>query len=40
VIFLPFNDVEALKKKCFFEDEGEEICAVIGEGVSKNCRIG
>jgi acetylornithine aminotransferase len=31
VIFLPFNDVEALKD--VFEDEGEEICAVIIEGV-------
>ncbi len=31
VIFLPFNDVEALKS--VFEDEGEEICAVIIEGI-------
>jgi acetylornithine aminotransferase len=31
VIFLPFNDVEVLKN--VFEDEGEEICAVIIEGV-------
>ncbi len=31
VIFLPFNDVEALKN--VFEDEGEEICAVIIEGI-------
>lgn len=31
IIFLPFNDVEALKS--VFEDEGEEICAVIIEGV-------
>ncbi len=31
VIFLPFNDIEALK--AVFEDEGEEICAVIIEGI-------
>ena len=31
IIFLPFNDVEALKN--VFEDEGEEICAVIIEGI-------
>ena len=31
VIFLPFNDVDALKN--VFEDEGEEICAVIIEGI-------
>ncbi len=31
VIFLPFNDLEVLKN--VFEDEGEEICAVIIEGV-------
>ncbi|MBD3750081.1 MAG: aspartate aminotransferase family protein [Sphingobacteriales bacterium] len=31
VIFLPFNDVKALKS--VFEDEGEEICAVIIEGI-------
>jgi acetylornithine/N-succinyldiaminopimelate aminotransferase len=31
VIFLPFNDSEALKN--VFEDEGEEICAVIIEGI-------
>jgi acetylornithine/N-succinyldiaminopimelate aminotransferase len=31
VIFLPFNDIEALKN--VFEDEGEEICAVIIEGI-------
>jgi acetylornithine/N-succinyldiaminopimelate aminotransferase len=31
VAFLPFNDVEALKN--IFEDEGEEICAVIIEGI-------
>lgn len=31
VIFLPFNDVEALRS--VFEDEGEEICAVIIEGI-------
>ncbi|MFC5282215.1 aspartate aminotransferase family protein [Pedobacter alpinus] len=31
VIFLPFNDVAALKS--VFEDEGEEICAVIIEGI-------
>lgn len=30
-IILPFNDVEALK--AVFEDEGEEICAVIIEGI-------
>ena len=31
IIFLPFNDIEALKS--VFEDEGEEICAVIIEGI-------
>lgn len=31
IIFLPFNDSEALKN--VFEDEGEEICAVIIEGI-------
>jgi acetylornithine aminotransferase len=31
VIFLPFNDIDALKS--VFEDEGEEICAVIIEGI-------
>lgn len=31
VIFLPFNGVEALKN--VFDDEGEEICAVIIEGI-------
>lgn len=31
IIFLPFNDVDALKN--VFEDEGEEICAVIIEGI-------
>lgn len=31
IIFLPFNDVEALKN--VFDDEGEEICAVIIEGI-------
>jgi acetylornithine/N-succinyldiaminopimelate aminotransferase len=31
IISLPFNDVEALKN--VFEDEGEEICAVIIEGI-------
>lgn len=31
IIFLPFNDTEALKN--VFEDEGEEICAVIIEGI-------
>lgn len=31
VIFLPFNDIDALKN--VFEDEGEEICAVIIEGI-------
>ncbi|TKC00327.1 aspartate aminotransferase family protein [Pedobacter cryophilus] len=31
IIFLPFNDIEALKN--VFEDEGEEICAVIIEGI-------
>lgn len=30
-IILPFNDVQALK--AVFEDEGEEICAVIIEGI-------
>jgi len=31
VIILPFNNIEALKN--VFEDEGEEICAVITEGI-------
>jgi acetylornithine/N-succinyldiaminopimelate aminotransferase len=31
VIFLPFNDVQALKN--VFEHEGEQICAVIIEGI-------
>ena len=31
VIILPFNNIEALKN--VFEDEGEEICAVIIEGI-------
>jgi acetylornithine aminotransferase len=31
IIFLPFNDIDALKN--VFEDEGEEICAVIIEGI-------
>lgn len=31
VTFLPFNDEEALKK--YFEDHGEEVCAVIVEGI-------
>ena len=31
VIILPFNNIEALKN--VFEDEGEEICAIIIEGI-------
>jgi acetylornithine aminotransferase len=31
VIFLPFNDEEALKD--YFKDHGTEVCAVISEGI-------